>query len=210
MPHHNSAARRHGFHAPHGSGKVAELPKPVMIWTRVFPGLDLPLQAVKNCYEIPHLSCDVLYEVLNVPSHDANEVVAWDYNEKLEVLHTTNIRIAKILKRRGFAVNIKPFTVGLVYSEVMAELQKSSYATFKRFTALVDRKVTFTFRKGVSMSDALKAVEQSKAIPHNEEPIAVTIRNGAFSCKSLRTALELVNITAQLPTIELKGHAFAA
>lgn len=208
MPHKSSAATRHNFRAPHENGKVRELPSPLLIWSQVFPGLELPLQAIRYCYKVASLPSEVLYEVLTQPSHDKDEAIAWDYDEKTGVLHTENIRIAKILKRRGFTVAITAFTVGLVYSEVMSELQKSSYAAFTRFVKLVDKQITFQFRS-VTILEALKAVEKSKDIPHNQEKTSVTVKDGVVSCAGFRTALELINITSQVPAITVKGPAFA-
>lgn len=208
MPHKSSAANRHSFRAPHGTGKVSELPRPLLVWSQVFPGLQLPLQAIRHCYKVEKLPSEVLYEVLTQPSHDKDEVIAWDYNESTMVLHTENIRIAKILKRRGFTVGTTAFTVGLVYSEVMSELQKSSYAAFTRFVKLIDKQITFQFRD-VSILEAFKAVEKSKDIPYNQEKTSVTVKDGVVSCSGFRTALELINITSQLPAITVKGPAFA-
>ena len=182
---------------------IPRLPPTILVWSSVLPGLRLPLQAIRHCYMIRDVGAEDICDALTLPGLIGRDARDWEYRADNNIILTTNSLLARRLKGRGREVTLKTFTVGLVYSEVMAELQKHSAQALKQFMELMKQGATFRFQK-CSIREALKALSSSK------ETAAVGYKHGTVTCKSLRIALELVNITGRAPTLlpRHRVHAF--
>ena len=183
---------------------IPHLPEDILVWSSVLPGLRLPLQTIRHCYMIRDVGVEDICDALTLPGLIGRDAKDWEYRADNNIILTTNSLLARRLKGRGREVTVRAFTVGLVYSEVMAELQKYSAQAFNQFMELMKQGATFRFQK-CSMHEALKALSCSK-----ETAAAVDYKHETVTCKSLRIALELVNITGRTPTLlpRHRVHAF--
>lgn len=175
------------------------LPSSITIWSRVLPGMMLPLQAIRHCYLIKDIDEDNIYAALVLPELIGKGAVDWEYQPKNNVILTTHRRLAQELMAQGKRATIATFTVGLVHSEVVSELEQHSAQLLEQFMALMKQGVTFHFQK-CTIKDALKALTSSI------EKEVVAFKNGIVTCKSLRVALELVNITGRAPAMLTRNH----
>jgi hypothetical protein len=173
---------------------IPHLPEAILVWSSVLPGLRLPLQAIRHCYAINGVDAQDMCLALTLPGLIGRDAKDWEYRPDNNIILTTNSLLARRLKGRGREVTLRTYTVGLVHSEVMAELQKHSAETLKQFMELMKQGATFRFQK-CSIQEALKALSSSK------ETAEVGYKHGTVTCKSLRVALELVNITGRAPTL---------
>ena len=181
---------------------IPHLPEAILVWSIVLPGLRLPLQAIRHCYVINGVDEQDMCIVLTLPGHIGIDAKDWEYRPDYNIILTTNSLLARRLKGRGREVTLRAYTVGLVHSEVMSELQKHSAETPNQFMELLKQGATFRFQK-CSIQEAFKALSSSK------ETAVVGYKHGTVTCKSLRVALELVNITGKAPIL-LPRHCVQA
>lgn len=182
--------------------QIPDLPPPVTVWSGVFPGLELPLQALRHCYLIEGIDESDICIALTLPGFIGNGGAAWEYQPERNVVLTTDKLLAGRLKAKGRRVTSTTFVVGLVYSEMLSELEQCSTQLLEQFTAFMKQGVVFCFQK-CSLRDGLEALSNSM------EKGAVSFKDDIVSCKSLRIALELVNITGKAPVLLTQNHIHA-
>ncbi len=181
---------------------ISDLPQPLIVWSIVRYGIELPLQAVRSCYTIEDVTEDDIYLALFLPSYENVGFQNWEYVPETNTISTTDKLFAACLKKRGRKVVIKSFLVGLVYSEVMEELEKRSTKTMRKFLDILKHGVYFCFKE-CTMDDGINALSRSI------EKGAIGFKNEYLSCKSFRVALELVNITGRAPILVAQKQAMA-
>jgi hypothetical protein len=181
---------------------VPDIPQAAIVWTTVFDGIELPLQAIRSCYYIEGVTEDDVYAALFLPREPGVGPSDWEYVPESNAILTKNRLLAAGLSYRGRKVRFTNFVVGLVYTEVMEALEERSAKTLKLFLEMLKQEAYFYFDR-CTMDDAIEAMSRSA------EKGAVGYRNEYLSCKSFRVALELVNITGRTPIMVPKSRALA-
>lgn len=182
---------------------IPNLPHSVMVWSKIYPGLEVPLQAIRHCYRIDGVTEDDIYMALTLPAYIAGRIAPWEYRPETDSILTTDKLLAACLKQRGRTIAFNAFAVGLVYSEVLEELEHRSSESLQFFLGLLQQGSYFSFRD-CDPSDGLKAIASSP------EKGMIAYKNKTLTCKSLRIALELVNHTGQLPRMMARNKAVSA
>ncbi|MDD2745822.1 MAG: hypothetical protein PHU93_04760 [Candidatus Gracilibacteria bacterium] len=138
-----------------------------------------------------------------MPAYIAGRIAPWEYRPETDSILTTDKLLAACLKQRGRTITFNAFAVGLVYSEVLEELEHRSRDSLQFFLGLLQQGGYFSFRD-CDPSDGMKAIASSP------EKDLIAYENKNLTCKSLRMALELVNYTGQLPKLMTRNKAISA
>lgn len=183
--------------------KLPNLPHTAIVWSNIYPGLEVPLQAIRYCYSINHVTEDDIYMALTLPAFTAKGTVPWEYHQESDSILTKDKVLAACLNQRGRTVTFKIFTVGLVYSEVLEALEHRSAKSLQLFQKLLEEGAYFSF-KDCGIEQGLKAISKSS------ENGMIACQDGVLTCKSFRIALEIVNNTGYIPKLMIKNEAILA
>lgn len=177
------------------------MPQSAIVWSTVFTGIELPLQAIRHCYRIENvMEEEVARLAWLMPSSPDIGLQDWEYFPETNTVFTKNKLLAACFKNRGKKIGISRFVVGLVYSEVMEMLGKQSVKAVTDILELLKRGACFRFSR-CALDDGMKAVAKSL------EKGLIRAKNDWLFCRDFRIALELVNITGHAPILVLQDQA---
>jgi hypothetical protein len=173
---------------------IPDLTPDVIVWSTVKEGIDLPLQALRSCYRIDEVTEEDVFLAMCVPNFQNSGSRDWEYVPDQKAILTKNKLLAACLKNRGREISTREYKVGLVYSEVIEELEKRSEKTLKDVLEILKGEVRFHF-ESCTLNDGIEAATNSI------QSGSVEVGNGFLSCKNFRIALELVKITGRTPIL---------